>query len=464
MIVSAEIERAGYAGEISILRNIQLRINPGEAILITGPSGSGKSTLLFTITGVLKHLLGGSVYGAVSIDGVDPLAIEGFDKLPEKVGFLMQDPERQLVFPTPLDEVSTLMEIHGLEYSDAIERARNILGNLGLRGREEAHVEDLSSGERRRLSIALSILHSPRLLILDEPSANLDPEGIAMVREIVKKHRESGGAVLITEHKAHYFRDLVDRVYTLKEGGLEEGYVEEDLGMDIDRCEGGSRDLEGGDHLLEISSGVIGYPGSIVLKNVDLYVGRGEAVALIGPNGSGKTSLLKTIAGLAKLIDGDVRIYSKKIFYAPQNPDLVFTEWSVEGELRALSRRMGRAFKDLVSTYPWYDQVKRRNPLSLSHGQRRLLELLIALNHGRDLLLLDEPTTGLDPRLYAFMTSWIKRYVEKGGSLIVATHDPRLVLDIASRVYSVSGGRVREIDRCSAVKSMLKGAGIEAQA
>lgn len=458
MIARVDISSAGYTGSTGVLRNINMAIDPGRVILISGPSGSGKSTLIFTITGVLKHLLGGFVNGAIAIDDLDPLTIDGFERLPEKIGFLMQDPERQLIFPTPLDEISTSLEIHGLSREEAVERARSMLGSIGLGGKEEAHVEELSSGERRRLSIMLSIMHKPSLLILDEPSANLDPEGIAMVREIVRRHRENNGSVIITEHKTHYFKDLVDEAYILREGSMEKEYYEEEPIKNVECYEkhGGSND-----RLLEISSGVVGYPGSIVLRDIDLHASRGEVVALVGPNGSGKTTLLKTIAGLIGLIDGHIKIHARRVFYAPQNPDLVFTEWSVERELKGLSRRAGIPLEQLVSSYPWYDQVRRLSPLSLSHGQRRLLELLIAFSFGRELLLLDEPTTGLDPHLYFTIVRWIRRHAEKGGSAIISTHDPRLVLDTATRVYRVSSGRVKEIDKCEAVEKMLRGAGVE---
>lgn len=456
MTLRVSIDKAGYA-KGAILRNVNITIEHGKIGLVAGSSGSGKTTLLFSIVGILR-LLGGFVEGEIYINGVNPLTERGLAEIPRLVGFLLQDPERQLIFPTPLDEILVTLQLMGLEDEVMVNKAIRILRNIGLNGKESTHIEDLSSGERRRLALAISTIHDPEYLILDEPSANLDPQGIFVIRELIKKYKNESKVVLISEHKVHYFRDLVDEVYVIQKGKLVKTDIGEELDVITRECKS-SRTVSR-EPMVRASSVVLGYSHRIVLKEVNLDVGKGEIVTLVGPNGSGKTTLLKTIAGMLNPIEGRVEVFAKRTFYAPQNPDLVFVEPSVRKEILAVSRRTGISIDELIYRYPWYSEVWDMSPYILSHGQRRLLEVLIASAHGSELLLLDEPTTGLDPSNYSLLIKCIRKHVERGGSVLIATHDPRLVLDLADRVYVVSDGKIKEREKCEVVYEMIKNAGI----
>jgi len=456
MKLEAEITRAGYDEKTILLSNINVKADEGRVILIAGSSGSGKTTLLLSLTGVLKHLLNGIVDGSISINGLNPLILEDFEKLPGNISVLMQDPERQLIFPTPLDELSTSLEAIGYPHVEALKQASIILSEIGLSNKVNIHVEDLSSGERRKLTLALIQVGDPPIYMLDEPSANLDPQTVALLRDNVKNWKKNGKTVLIVEHKIHYFRDLADEIYVLRGGKLGEFFVINDMLVNLPECKSTSSSER--KVVLEFE-GYIGYNDTPIVRNAEFKARRGELISIVGPNGSGKTTLLKTLAGFLKPVDGEVKIFTKKYFYAPQNPDLVFVHRTVRKELESIARKTGIPLHELTFMYPWFTKMLDKSPYQLSHGQRRLLELLIAFAHGEELILLDEPTTGLDAQLYEYVIKELRTRVSKGSTVIVATHDPRLVLE-SSRVYIIESGKIKEDDKCRVAESMFKSMGV----
>jgi energy-coupling factor transport system ATP-binding protein len=272
----------------------------------------------------------------------------------------------------------------------------------------------------------------------------------------VKKWKKNGKTVLIVEHKIHYFRDLADEIYVLRGGRLEEFFVINDMLVNLPECKSTSSSVR--EVVLEFE-GDIGYNDTPIVRNAEFKARRGELISIVGPNGSGKTTLLKTLAGFLKPVDGEVKTFTKKYFYAPQNPDLVFIHRTVRKELESIARKTGRPLHELTLMYPWFTKMLDKSPYQLSHGQRRLLELLIAFAHGEDLILLDEPTTGLDAQLYEYVIKELRTRVSKGSTVIVATHDPRLVLE-SSRVYIMESGKIKEDDKCRVAESMFKSMGV----
>lgn len=448
-LASVDVEEAGYAKPV--LRKIRLAVKEGQAVMIAGPSGSGKTTILLAMTGVLKFLLKGYVRGSASIAGVNPLDPAGFEEIPRLVGVALQDPDRQLAMQTPLDEVAFTLENVGYDQVEAEKRALEVLDRFGLREKALSPTENLSGGEKRRLTFAAGIAHNPQLLLLDEPTASVDAWGVKVVRDFVSSIKSYRGVVIV-EHKVRFFMDQVDLIVLVRNGRIAGEWRPEDAPI----------------HILE-SSGVDaappeikeppGEPGGIVfraegiasnpgvrLEVKDFHVRRGELVALVGPNGSGKTTLLKSLAGL-RSFEGEVDCRSpprwRCAFYVPQNPDYMFMYPTVREE----AERSGRGgFTDprreeVVRLYP------RRSPYKLSHGQRRWLALSIALSYPASVYMLDEPTTGLDLNLYTEFKRRIVEALSKGASFIVSTHDVRIVSDLANRVYVIRDGRVYEDDR-----------------
>jgi len=475
--LEADIEEASYPSKRGAVKNSFFSARAGGLTLIAGPSGSGKTTLLLTITGVLKHLLQGSVKGKVNLAGVDPLTEEGFNEVPRIVGAVMQDPDKQLAMPTPYDEVSFTLENLGI--SDE-ERVWSVLRKYGLEEHAFKPVEHLSGGQQRRLAIAAALAHDPNVVVLDEPTASLDPWGIKSLRESLTQLLKEGKTVIVVEHKVRYFLDMTSRTYVIKDGTIIAEYGRDELllanapkkllmmGIDALPPEAHIRDVSGKDRegkaIVSLDGVACGYGDTAVLEDISMELRAGEVSVLVGPNGSGKTTLLKCIAGLLEPLDGHVRVMGEDprrtsirprgrlVFYVPQIPDYTFVSNSVESELKEVSKKAGVAFRDLVDIAPWIKEALHRPPYRLSHGQRRWLALSVGIAYAPKALLLDEPTTGLDLRFMGELRRLLAKAIEAGAAVLIATHDPRLVAEVADRAFIVDGRRVREVSVIDALK------------
>ncbi len=475
--LEAYIEEASYPSKRGAVKDSFFSASAGELTLVAGPSGSGKTTLLLAITGVLKHLLQGDVRGRVNLAGIDPLTEEGFSNVPRVVGAVMQDPDKQLAMPTPYDEVSFTLENLGINDEGKVW---NVLREYGLEEHAFKPVEHLSGGQQRRLAIAAALAHDPDVVVLDEPTASLDPWGVKSLKETIMRLLRRGKTVVIVEHKVRYFLDMTSRTYVIKDGIITAEYRRDELlssevlrgllmtGIDTLPPEAHVRDARsekrGGEVMVSLSNLTCGYGDVVVLEDVDMELRAGEVGVLVGPNGSGKTTLLKCIAGLLEPVDGYVRVMGEDprragvrprgrlVFYVPQIPDYTFVSSSVEGELREVSKKVGVAFRDLVSIAPWVKDALQRPPYRLSHGQRRWLALSVGIAYTPKALLLDEPTTGLDLRFMSELRRLLTKAIRAGAAVLIATHDPRLVAEVADRAFIVDSGRVREVSVVDALK------------
>ncbi len=459
MLVDTKITRAQHRGSRFVLRDVFLSLGEGESVLVVGSSGCGKTTLLLAMTGVLNNLLEGEVEGYSRIGGVNLLEPEGFREVARLVGVVLQDPDKQIAMPTPYDEVSFVLE--NLGFNDIEERTNRILGMFGLAGKEFVSIEKLSGGEKRRLTIASAIVHDPPIILFDEPTASIDPWGVREVRKYFREHVSGlGRASIVVEHKAKYFLDLVDEVVLLEDGVIrarrrisevDEAFLEylEEHGVDVRSpilIREPRRDV--GRTILETRGLTIGYNGQPIISGIDFEVREREVVVVIGANGSGKTTFLKTIAGSLKPVAGEIVFREKnpRIFYVPQNPDYMFIHTRVKRELDDLYKRSGRIFiEKIFSEAPWLKGLLDMSPHRLSHGQRRWLALTIARGYNPSIVLLDEPTTGLDLKLYRHVIEWIRKIVKEKRSVVIASHDPRVIADLADRVYLVENNRMREV-------------------
>ncbi|ADI31882.1 ATP-binding cassette domain-containing protein [Staphylothermus hellenicus] len=454
------IEASGYIENEKILENILGEVNPGETIIITGPSGSGKTTLLLTLTGILTNLLNGWVKGTVLIDNLDPLQEKDFTKIPRILGAVLQDPDKQIAMPTPLDEVSFQLENLGYSEEEAQRLAFLALKKYGLEKKANMHVEYLSGGEKRRLTFASATVHDPEVLFLDEPTASVDPWGIKQIREFIVEAEKRSKTIVIVEHKLKYFIDLVNEIHVLIRGRLEQVYRKEEVTNKVlDQLENMGIDAKSPHILppkplnnrtiLKTRNLAIGYPDSDVLvKDIDLELREGEIAVIVGPNGSGKTTFLKTLIGAIPAVDGEIYFLGEKLvyrrnklfkglFYVPQQPDYLFMETSLEKEILELAKKTRNDPSVIAEKIPWFNKLKYMSPYNLSHGQRRWLSIIIAWAYKSKIILLDEPTTGLDYSLFKELKRLINNLRDIGLSFIISTHDPRVVGELADTVYYI---------------------------
>ncbi|MBE9391179.1 ATP-binding cassette domain-containing protein [Fervidicoccus fontis] len=472
-MLSVRINSAGYNESEKILNNISFDAESGKLILIGGHSGSGKTTLLFAITGVLTSLLKGWADGKVIYRSTDILKLDEPLSFSGKIfGFVLQDPDRQLLMPTPFDEVMFTLENFGFEESEAKKKTENLLETFGLKKKMFEHVENLSGGEKRRLSLASAIAHDPPIIIFDEPTASLDPWGINDVRNFIASEIRMGKSIIVVEHKVKYFIDMASELIVLgknsdttyfKDITISSKFLEklDSLGVDsypVSETKK-KKDENRREKILEMRGVECWYDESdYILRNIDLDLRRGEVVALVGPNGSGKTTLLKTIAGFHKKYSGEIKIYAErknvKPFYVPQVPDYLFIKNTLKEELEFLSKKTGKRKDELIALLDFYESRKNSSPYTLSLGQRRWLSAVIAWSYEPSIVLFDEPTVGLDKfMLFDFFSNVIK-LKEKGTSFLISTHDPRVLSEIADRAYATYNGSIKEVDPIDEAKKL----------
>ena len=414
-----------YPEAAPALRNVSLDIEPGEVVALFGPSGSGKSTLLRALAGLVPHFHGGRFAGRVEVAGRDTRTTRPAD-LAGTVATLFQDPEDQVVFTRVEAEVAFGLENIGTPPAEIPLRATAALEAVGAGELADRPVAELSGGELQRVCLASVLALSPELLLLDEPTSQLDPDGAAAAIGLA---RSSGAAVVVSEHRPERVLEACDRVIFLDEGrvcenGLPDAWLPRD--PDLPSGEPTGAAVCG----LEAVSFAYDRP---VLDGVSLEIGRGEIVALLGPNGSGKTTIGKLAAGLLDAQSGRVVRHGRACYLSQDPGRYLVAERADEEVALAVGGDLVRARVALsdMGLAGYAD----RHPRDLSSGERERLALAAVLVAEPDLLVLDEPTRGVDPERKDELVRLLRAQAP-GRATLVATNDLVFARAVADRVVS----------------------------
>ena len=425
------------------LDGVDLEIDSGLTLL-TGASGSGKSTLLRVCNGLIPHFHGGVIGGSAHVLGREVVRTPTRD-LARDVGFVFQDPELQAVYPSVERDVAFGLENLGVAREEMLRRVGAALEMCGIAHLRSRAVGTLSGGERQRLALAGVLAMRPRLLVLDEPLSQLDPEGAAALLGALHAAVRGGTTALVAEHRHHLVLERADRWLLMAQGRVTpcapDGPVPPARAVSRHDAPA-SAALSW--RLHQVSAGPAGVA---VLQDLDLAGGAGEVLALTGANGSGKTTLLRTIAGLLPPLAGSVERRPGRIAYLPQNPSALLHRATVRSEIEwTLRRTQSTDRADALLEELGLAAVAERDPRDLSSGQRQRAALAAVLAGSPSLVLLDEPTRGMDGAARAALTAALVRVAGRGGSAVVATHDPQLVAAVATRVVELGDGvaRVRQ--------------------
>ncbi|HYJ12223.1 MAG TPA: ATP-binding cassette domain-containing protein [Thermomicrobiales bacterium] len=473
------------------LREESWEIHPGAFALVVGPSGCGKSTLLRSLNGLVPHFSGGSFGGRVLTSGQDTRG-HGPRELARSVGFVFQDPEAQLVTDRVDSEIAFGLEQQGIQPLTMRQRVEEVLDLLGIAHLRHRNPQELSGGERQRVAIAATLALHPSMLVLDEPTSQLDPWGAGDVfNALTQLNDELGLTVVIAEHRLERFLPHADVLFSMPGKGLPscQGQVQdvipsladvqlppivrlgrfagiEPLPLNIKQAR-----QSGLPHLVPPYAlpplGTVPTAGSIVceprgvglelggrkvLHDVDLSLRAGELVALMGRNGSGKTSLLRTIAGLQAASTGSVvtvglnmRAHGPadlkgSVGYLPQQASTLFFRDQVGQELTN-GRRLDAEGQELLARFGLSDKATS-HPLDLSGGERERAALATVLAQHPRLVLLDEPTRGMDAWRKAALAGHLRELAANGTTVVLVTHDVELVADCAARVVMLAEGSV----------------------
>jgi energy-coupling factor transporter ATP-binding protein EcfA2 len=494
-----------YPGSGSpVLRDLSLEIEEGEFLLVIGPSGAGKSTFLRCLNGLVPHFYGGTIAGKVRVGGRDPVAL-GPRGMADLVGFVLQDPEAQFVVDRVEDELAFALENQGLDPLRMRKRVEEVLDQLNIAPLRRRSVVTLSGGERQRVAIAAVMSLQPQVLVLDEPTSQLDPQGAEEVLDtLVKLNQDLGLTIVLSEHRLERVVQYVDRIlYFPGDGRLPLldtprailGQVEmtpplvtlakaldwSPLPLTLKEARPFARAAARGKErptvpepefapptpaTIAVEELAFSYNGQRALQGVSLQVQRGEFVALMGRNGSGKTTLLKHLVGLLKPDEGRVTVgpgngrgngrgpmdtrhttveeIIRLVGYVPQNPNALLFSDTVRQELDFTRRGHGLPPQDHASLLRTLDleALAGSYPRDLSVGERQRVALASILAAEPQILLLDEPTRGLDYQQKAALADFLRGEKARGRTILMATHDVELVATCADRVVLLAEGQV----------------------
>ena len=426
------------------LHDANLEIGEGLT-LVAGPSGGGKSTLLRVFNGLVPHFHGGRISGNATVGGLDIIATPTRD-LARHVGFVFQDPELQTVYNMVDREVAFGLENLALpqrEMASRIEEALHAAGALHLLGRT---VRTLSGGERQRVALASALAMRPRLVLLDEPTSQLDPDGAASVLSAVMGMVESGTQAVVSEHRLESIVPRAQAMLHLERGAVVE--VDPKTWLAQPMAPPIARQSAIGVEAWSLANVSAGFNSQVVIDGVDLAGHAGEVVALSGPNGGGKTTLLRLIAGTLAPLSGAVSRRPGRIAYLPQNPAALLHRPTVRSEVTFTIVRAGESEPpEAVLEALGLMSVAERYPRDLSSGERQRAALAAILPGAPALVLLDEPTRGMDSAARASLVSLVTRLRDRGAAVVLATHDTELRSALADRIVNVGGGRVLEQPR-----------------
>jgi energy-coupling factor transporter ATP-binding protein EcfA2 len=431
-VALARVEHLSYAYPEAhqALREVSLELDPGEVVALLGPSGGGKSTLLRSLAGLVPHFHGGRFSGRVEVGGLDTRRTRPGD-LAGTVATLFQDPEDQVVFTRVAAEVAFGLENLGAPPTEIGPRALEALAAVGAAHLAERPVAELSGGELQRVCLAAVLALEPRLLLLDEPTSQLDPDGAAAAIELA---RESGAAVVVSEQRPERVLEACDRVLFLRDGRLAHDLPDAWLPREANLPHA----APSGPPVCTLDRVSFAYGERRAVEGVSLQAGRGEIVALIGPNGSGKTTLAKLVAGLLDPAAGRVE-RAGRACYLSQDPGRYLVRERADEEVSlAVGGDLVRARGALASV--GLAGFEERHPRDLSSGERERLALAAVLVAQPDLLVLDEPTRGVDPPRKDELAALLRAQAPDRATLVV-TNDLVFASEVADRCVSTVAER-----------------------
>lgn len=452
------------------LEHINLHIRQGEFVVLVGSSGCGKTTITRLINRLVPEFFEGKLEGKVYIDGQDTSDLDIQD-LAGIVGSVFQDPRSQFFATDTTAEIAFSCENVGLPREELCRRIEKAANDLQINRLLERSIFELSSGEKQSVAIASVYALSPKILVLDEPSANLDTSATKRLMAILDVLKKRGYTIVISEHRIHYLKDIADRAILIEHGKIKREISREEFQKlsNSDANEMGLRSM----NLLSIKPHPFDFPkkgndfvcldrisyrygkNDVILENVEISAARGDVVGIVGHNGVGKSTLLEIVCGLKKemggsfLIDGkpaSPKIRNRDTFLVMQNSDYqLFTE-SVEKELYLGSgkdqalRQKGLSLLEKMGLSDYLQQ----HPASLSGGQKQRLCIAVACMKNTDVICFDEPTSGLDYISMKNVSSLLHDLSEEGKVLFVTSHDYEFLLSTCTHICHLKSGSVAD--------------------
>ncbi|PRR86376.1 ABC transporter ATP-binding protein [Clostridium luticellarii] len=481
------------------LKNINLQLEKNDFLLIAGKSGSGKSTLARAIVGTVPNFYGGTIGGEIKVDG-KTLKDMNHRERAGKVTMVFQDPEKQLMMNKVHREVAFGLENIGVNEEVIRRRVYEALQFSGILHLADRDITSLSGGEKQKVAVASALVYMPGCIILDEPTSQLDPSSAEEMLNITRKiNEELGITIIVIEQRVNRWFDTVDSVAVMNNGSLElfkdkkdfyfncnksqfmfmPDYLKFFKKMNFSKMPGNFKDArvnilnsslsvkpdnevaaaaiqDDEKEVLSIKKLNCRYGNKEILENINFTVKDGEFIAIMGANGAGKSTLLKAILGLVKH-EGSIELYgentskmdikqiARHIGYVSQNPNDYLSKDSVYEEVKFTMDNYGiydeKIVEDILGELEIYD-LRNKNPRDLSGGQRQRVAIASILVLQPDMILLDEPTRGLESGLKYKLGKLLQNLNRKGTSIILVTHDTDFASNFCRRYMIMFNGSI----------------------
>jgi len=475
MIIFDNVSFSYKKGEES-LSGINLKVNEGEVVLVCGPSGCGKSTLVRCVNGLIPHFYEGELKGKITVNDID-VSESTLRQLSKKVGTVFQNPRSQFFNVDTTSELAFGCENFGMSPEDIEERINHVVNKHDMSALMDRSIFKLSGGEKQKIACASIAVEPIEIIILDEPSANLDYKGICELQKMIEAWRDEGKTILIAEHRISYLFPYITRAVLMEKGSIKKEFTAEGirnfskeelhaLGLRADEAKDPTKQLDKSKAVIikktgnnaEESDHIGDEEEYFVLKNMKfsyrgekhvfdipkIKIPKGEIIAIVGENGAGKSTFLRCLCGMerrcrARLNKDEKELNNRKrrqsIYMVMQDVNhQLFTDSVLEEVLISQDKEdMDEALRILDSLD--LKEFADRHPLSLSGGQKQRVAVASAIASGREIILFDEPTSGLDYYHMLQVSDILRSLQENGRTVIIVTHDTELIEKACTKTF-----------------------------
>ncbi|MBY9001633.1 MAG: ATP-binding cassette domain-containing protein [Candidatus Heimdallarchaeota archaeon] len=455
------------------LSNINLSVSKGEFVILTGSSGSGKSSLCYSIVGLIPHFYAGEIEGEVYVDS-SSLRETSISNLSKKIGYIPQRVENTLVTPFVLTELSFPLEYRNKKKEEMEKIIQSITVRSSLERVLESNPQEMSEGQKQKVAIACGLTTNPKIIVADEPLANLDQRNKEIILSMLIDMYQEGKTIIIATHDVSSYLDIATTIVEMDNGEIinqvsigewrkiqKTSSPREKKKLVIDK---NKKNI-----VLSVENLNFGFTDGFKLEDLSFSIYEREIVGIIGDNGSGKTTLAKLLCGLLKPKTGKILIRDKEledlswedrtnsISIVLQNPEIQFFEETVSQEIDLIQESLENHSKDLGTASLLEEsglmQYHDKNPQSLSHGEKRKLAFLAASKHEPDIIIVDEITNGLDNSNKNWLAEKISKIRNQGRTIVVISHDWKWLEDFSDRIFYLEKGSIRLLNTTSDLAS-----------